>query len=143
MEKWNDIDLRNVPKSFVLGMIIPFFLFWCGIVTSGFWGGIIAKLGCLVPFYAYMVMLNFFLDNSSNFSKSEEEMKKGKTISSFWTLSYAFSFLSSIIFSFCVGRESFFYVQSCVTTVNIFISFPVMILACSNHESRYAGPFLY
>ena len=143
MEKWNDIDFRFAPKSFVLGMVVPFSLFWLGIVVSAFFGGVITKLGCLVPFYVYMVILNFYLDNSSGFIKNEDGRKMGKSISSLRTISYVFAFLSSIALAFCVGRESIFYVQSCVALVNIFVSVPVLVLSCSDHESRYAGPFLY
>ncbi len=143
MEKWNDIDFRYVPKSVVLGMVVPFSLFWLGIIISAFWGGVITKLGCLVPFYAYMVLLDLYLDSSSDFYTSEDGRKKGKLISSLWVISYVFSFLSSLVFAFCVGRESIFYVQSCIAFVNIFVSVPILVLFCSDHESRYAGPFLY
>lgn len=111
MEKWNDIDFRYVPKSVVLGMVVPFSLFWLGIIISAFWGGVITKLGCLVPFYAYMVLLDLYLDSSSDFYTSEDGRKKGKLISSLWVISYFFFFfvVSRFLPFVLVGNQFFTY----------------------------------
>ncbi len=70
------------PKEIVLGLVIPFFLFWGGILTPIITDSLIVWILCLVPFYGFVII--------------SDNVLRGKIDRSTFVFSIFLSFLSSV-----------------------------------------------
>lgn len=142
MKKTKDIEDKFFVKSAVLGMVVPFVLFWVGVFVPAFIDGLFAFVVCLVPFYSYMIVMNQVLE-SDKMHESEEKIAECEMLSGFWALSYFFAFLTSFLCLVDVDKDAFFYYPSLVMMFNSVPSFVLCILAGFDHGTRFARPLLY
>lgn len=71
------------PKEIVLGLVIPFFLFWGGILTPIITDSLIVWILCLVPFYGFVII--------------SDNVLRGKIDRSTFVSSIFLGFLSSVV----------------------------------------------
>ena len=138
----NGNEHKYMVKSAVLGMAIPFVLFWIGVFVPAFVDGMAAFFLCLVPYYGYMTVLNCFLE-SSCMRENDEKMAECDSISGFWAVSRLFCFLTSFLCLVDVDKSSVFYYPSIVMMVNFIPSGVFMLFAGYDHGTRFARPLLY
>lgn len=54
MKKGTDISKKTTPSEKIIGLIIPFILFWCGMLTPFFWDSVIVWILGMLPFYGFI-----------------------------------------------------------------------------------------
>ena len=54
MKNEMNISKELTPSGRVIGLIIPFILFWCGMLTPIFWDSVIVWILGMLPFYGFI-----------------------------------------------------------------------------------------
>lgn len=126
--------LPSIRKIYVLCAVIPFILFWIGILSPLWTDNFIVYVFALAPYYLYIILLN----NEWLDGRFLCDTKIGKYASRIWAFNIGLSALSSLFLSFLWTRSDLFlYGVSLMALVNVVPAFVSSLAALFLHKTRY------